>query len=444
MTEQSLHPDNISGQPALDLSSGESQQLNVKEDNLQSHSALNHSKSGDDNHSKPLNIKEQSLSELEQRVSILENAQLDADFVFKDFWAYAKATNEKIRSAKFLEVEDLAALRQRVDAACDRVKAFQDERNAAMDRISAIKRKFIEDKITKAKELIETDNNKSQNLLREILHFLKDEWGDKIKELNLDPMDQQVKMNKDDQEACWEFWRQVSDQCFVYYREIKQNNFIRLRNELYALADVVNNAEPLDAINAIKEFQKNLKGIALEKNDWEEIRTEINNLWERADQRFKAFKSLRNQQRIERRKKMSQRLEHWRIRQEANIQKFNDLISRNFDVITKIENHIEKLQRDLAGARSADFKLKIESWIKEQQEKVADIQKTNRELNQKIASIEKKIERVEAGEDPFADKPDNNAVSDNSIENKFENHIGEQADSESLINPAPDNHESHS
>ncbi len=382
----------------------------------------------------PENITEQTQSELEQRVLVLENAQLDADFVFKDFWAYAKSTNEKIRSSKFLEPELLAELRERVDAACERVKAFQDERSAAIDRISNTKRKFIEEKVTTAKDLIESDNNKSQILLREILPLLKDEWGEKGKELGLDEQHLSVKMNKDDHDACWHFWRQVNDQCFIFYREIKQNNFIRLRNELYALADVVNNAEPFDALNAIKEFQKNIKGTVLEKTDWEEVRTEINNLWERADQRFKTFKSQRNQQRIERKKKMNQRFEHWRVRQEANIQKFNDLISRNFDVVTKIENHIEKLQRDLTNARNPDFKQKIEGWIKEQQEKAADIQKTNRELNQKIASIEKKIEQVDAGADPFADKHDHHQTAENNAAQNIESSLEDETSTDPTSN----------
>jgi hypothetical protein len=391
----------------------------------------------------PDNISEQTQSELEQRVTILETAQLDPDFVFKDFWAYARITNEKIRSSKFLDPEWLAALRKRVDAACERVKNYQDERNAAIDRISGIKRKYIEEKITTAKDLIDKDNNKSQNLLRDILPLLKDDWKDAGKELGLSEQELSVKMNKDDHDACWLYWRQVNDQCFIHYREIKQNNFIRLRNELYALADVVNNAEPFDAITAIKEFQKSIKGIVLEKTDWDEVRTELNNLWERADQRFKTFKSQLNQQRLERKKKLNQRLEHWRIRQEANIQKFNDIISRNFDVITKIESHIEKLQRDLTYARNPDFKTKIERWIKEQQDKINDIQKTNRELNQKIAAIEKKIEQVDAGADPYAVRPENNHTQLNESQVETTNNIPHETTSE-IISPLNENHETES
>jgi hypothetical protein len=350
------------------------------------------------------NISEQTQQDLDARVVVLETVQLDNTIVFKDYWAYARLTNEKIRSSKFLDPEYLAQLRERVDAACERVKQYQDDYNSALDKVSAIKRKYIEEKIQSAKDIIESDNNKSQTALRELLSLLKDEWGEKIKELGLTEDQYAIKMNKDDHDACWLFWRQVNDQCFIYYREIKQNNFIRLRNELYALADVVNNVEPFDALNAIKEFQKSIKGVVLEKTDWEEVRAELNSLWERADQRFKTFKSQRNQDRLERRKKLDKRRDNWRVRQEANIQKFNDLISKNFDVIIKIENHLEKLQNDLINARNESFKSKLETWIKEQQSKIADIQKANRELNQKIASIEKKIERVEAGEDPYADK----------------------------------------
>lgn len=353
------------------------------------------------------NISEQTQQELEQRVAVLENVLLDNSIVFKEYWAYAKSTNERIRSSKFLEPEYLSALRARVDAACERVKQFQDEFNAAIDKISAIKRKYIEEKIQEAKDIIDSDNNKSQHILRDILPLLKDDWGDRIKELGLNEDQFSIKMNKDDHDACWLYWRQVNDQCFIHYREIKQNNFIRVRNELYALADVVNNAEPFDALNAIKEFQKSIKGIVLEKTDWEEVRTELNNLWERADQRFKTYKSQKNQNRIERLKKLDKRRDNWRVRQETNIQKFNDLISKNFDVITKIENHVEKLQNDLLHARNESFKAKLETWIKEQQEKIADIQKTNRDLNQKIAAIEKKIERVEEGEDPYNEKQEN-------------------------------------
>ncbi len=388
------------------------------------------------------NISEQTQQELEQRITVLETVLLDNSIVFKEYWAYAKSTNEKIRSSKFLEPEYLSALRARVDAACERVKQFQDEFNAAIDKVSAIKRKYIDEQIQHAKDIIDTDNNKSQSLLRDLLTLLKDEWGEKIKELGLSEDQYSIKMNKDDHDACWLFWRQVNDQCFIYYREIKQNNFIRVRNELYALADVVNNAEPFDALNAIKEFQKSIKGIVLEKTDWDEVRTELNNLWERADQRFKTYKSQKNQERIDRRKKLDKRLDNWRVRQETNIQKFNDLISKNFDVITKIENHVEKLQNDLLHARNESFKAKLETWIKEQLEKIADIQKTNRELNQKIAAVEKKMERIEAGEDPYNEKPEN-GHSESPVENPEQNnHPGETEDV--IINPSTNENETQS
>ncbi len=383
----------------------------------------------------PENISEQTQQELEQRTVVLENAPLDASFDFKEFWAYTKATNERIRSSKFLDPEILAGLRSRVDAACERVKQYQDTRSAFVDGVSALKRKYIEERISRAKEIIESDNNKSQLLLREILPLLKDEWKKTMPDLSLTDDEVNIKMNKDDREACWLYWRQVNDQCFIFHRELKQNNFIRLRNELYALADIVNNAEPLDALTAIKEFQKTLKGTVMEKSDWDEVRAEVNSLWERADQRFKTFKSQRSQDRIERRKKMDKHREHWRVRQETNIQKFNDLISKNFDVITKIENHIEKLQGDLLRARNNDFKAKIETWINEQQDKIADIQKANRELNQKIASVEEKMERVAAGEDPYADKQANRAVKNSTPIQ--ENNLSSDASIDSSLTNAP-------
>ncbi len=340
------------------------------------------------------NITEQALTQLEQKVTALENVTYETLTTFKQFWADAKDLNELIRSSRFIDAEILAPYRQRVDAVCEKVKAHQDSISQKSEKVSQTKRAYIEGKIQQAKELIPTDNQKSQRVLREALACLKDDWS-AAKDLQLDEKEMGVRMTRDDHDASWLLWKQVNEECFVHFKEQKQNNYIAISNDVYTLGETVENADPRDALEAIKEFQKKLKGLVLEKTDWEELRLTLNKYWERADERFKALKGQMKEGRMRRATHMEKRIEFWKTRQEANIQKFNELISKNFDVITRIEQHTEKLQGDLEAARSEQFKEKVSGWIKEQQDKIAAIQKANRELNEKIADIESKMERVD-------------------------------------------------
>ena len=349
------------------------------------------------------NISEQALAKLEQKVTALESLDLQTLTTFKQFWADAKDLNELIRSSRFIDPEVLSAYRQRVDAVCEKVKAHQDELALKTDKVSQTKRAYVEAKIQEAKDLIQSDNQKSQKILRDALACLKDDWSN-AKELQLEEAERNVRMTRDDHDACWLLWKQVNEECFVRFKEQKQNNYIAISNDVYTLGETVENADPRDALDAIKDFQKKLKGLVLEKTDWEELRLTLNKYWERADQRFKALKGQLKEGRMRRASHMERRIEFWKTRQDANIQKFNELISKNFDVITRIEQHIEKLQGDLIAARSEQFKEKVQGWINEQQEKIAAIQKANRELNEKIADIEDKMSKVE--EDGLPDRPD--------------------------------------
>lgn len=351
--------------------------------------------------STPVNITEQAVTQIENKVAALEATDIKALITYKEFWAAAKYVNELIRSSKFLDVELLAAFRTRIDAICEQVKTIQDDKGKTLDKVSQVKREAIEQKIALAKSLITSENQKAQDILKEALANIKNDWGKEIAALNLTDLEAQVKMSREDQEAVWLLWKQVNEESFVHFKEIKQNNYIRISNEVYALGELVENADPFDAIEAIKEFQIKLKGLVLEKTDWDELRATLSKYWNRADERFKSNKANRNSQRIDRKKALDQRKEHWQVRQESNIQKFNDLISKNFDVITKIEHHIEKLEGDLLAARSEEFKTKLQGWIKEQKDKIEDIIKSNRELNDKIADIENKITEVENGKDPY-------------------------------------------
>lgn len=354
-------------------------------------------------HTTPANISEQAVAHLEEKVAALEAVNYEGLTTFKNFWADAKSANELLHSSRFLDADILSAFRARVDAVCEKVKAHQDTLSQKSEQVSQAKRAYIEGKVQQAKEMLQTDNAKAQKLLRDALACLKDDWSN-AKDLQLEEGQINVRMNRDDHDACWLLWKQVNEECFVHFKEQKQNNYIAISNDVYTLGETVENADPRDALDAIKEFQKKLKGLVLEKTDWEELRTTLNKYWERADQRFKAMKSQFQQGRMHRKEQMERRVEHWKTRQEANIQKFNELISKNFDVITRIEQHMEKLQGDLLAARSEQFKEKVSGWIKEQQEKIAAIQKANRELNEKIADIESKVATVEV--EGLPDRPE--------------------------------------
>jgi len=353
--------------------------------------------------STPANISEQAVAQLEEKVAALEAVDFEGLTTFKNFWGDAKSANELIHSSRFLDTDVLNGFRQRVDAVCEKVKAHQDVLSQKSEQVSQTKRAYLEAKVQQAKEMLATDNAKAQKMLRDALACLKDDWSN-AKDLQLEEGQLGVRMNRDDHDACWLLWKQVNEECFVYFKEQKQNNYIAISNEVYTLGETVENADPRDALDAIKEFQKKLKGLVLEKGDWEELRLTLNKYWERADQRFKAVKSQYQQGRMNRNAHMAVRVEHWKTRQDANIQKFNELISKNFDVITRIEQHMEKLQGDLQAARSEQFKEKVSGWIKEQQDKIAAIQKANRELNEKIADIESKMSKVE--EEGLPDRPE--------------------------------------
>ena len=88
---------------------------------------------------------------------------------------------------------------------------------------------------------------------------------------------------------------------------------------------------------------------------------------------------------------LQEKYTEWRNRMEDNVDRWSSLIQKNEDVISRIENQIDHCQDLEQDARSSDFAYTVRGWIEEKYQKINDIRQTNRELEEKIRSVQNKL-----------------------------------------------------
>jgi uncharacterized coiled-coil DUF342 family protein len=141
------------------------------------------------------------------------------------------------------------------------------------------------------------------------------------------------------------------------------------------------------------------------------LKTDLNKAWETMKEEQEVKKKERDEKRVEWNKKQQDflkmlegRLENqiaYKAKQESYLQNQNEFVKRFESRIPQQKEYIEKLHEQLidlekkhATAWTDSFKTKVEEWMKEKKDKIADVEKDIEILKEKIADINKKAEEL--------------------------------------------------
>jgi translation initiation factor 2B subunit (eIF-2B alpha/beta/delta family) len=95
----------------------------------------------------------------------------------------------------------------------------------------------------------------------------------------------------------------------------------------------------------------------------------------------------------EKRKEKKQQFVDWLSKQKDGLDKLRAVKQKAEEALDRIRKNLEENRSRLTDARSGDFADKVQIWVKESEEKEADILKSISDLNHKIDEIEGKLKK---------------------------------------------------
>jgi acyl-CoA reductase-like NAD-dependent aldehyde dehydrogenase len=133
--------------------------------------------------------------------------------------------------------------------------------------------------------------------------------------------------------------------------------------------------DPHAAKERIKRANVEMKQNPMNSEQYSAIRQMLDEAWEAAT------------------KTASEKQDEWRERMENHVERWTELYEKNEDVVAKLEQQIEECEEMESNAKSDDFAERVRGWIDEKMAKIRDIQRTNRELEEKIRSAKSKLSK---------------------------------------------------
>ncbi len=159
------------------------------------------------------------------------------------------------------------------------------------------------------------------------------------------------------------------------------------------------NASTVQYVRILQEAQTEMRNLWLRKGDKEKYLEKIDELWG-------ALK--------EKKKQRKQQFENWLEKQREGLEKLRSVKLKAEDGLARIRKNLEDNRTRLPEARTDEHRQRIESWIKEGEEKEADILRSIADIDKKIAEIEHKLKRHNTKAPSSTEEVNNQEDSDNS------------------------------
>jgi hypothetical protein len=206
---------------------------------------------------------------------------------------------------------------------------------------------------------------KANDMLQEVLEMMKDK---------------SERMLHEDHEVCWQRWLEVKETAKWKRKEISDFNYGHFKNEAYKAKGWAEEL-PKDATQQVKDVQQAMKGRTMERWQYDEINTVLDEAWTIASAAFR------------------RRRQEWERRHEEGQQKMRDAKARRLEAIEyrqgKISDRqyqIDKCRSMLCDARSDDFRRRVEGWIEEHYDKIREIEDQIRDLENAVRDIDSKLD----------------------------------------------------
>lgn len=187
-------------------------------------------------------------------------------------------------------------------------------------------------------------------------------------------------LRREDHQECWESWNEMNTRLQDRRVEICSLCYRGFQSEVSAVSDVAVYGDPHEAHAAIKRIQARIKVADLTREQRDSLRDSLAVWWDRASDRIAS-------------KKAEGQRKHalWRSQMGEKIDRLESLQSKNESVMRNLRNQITELSGQIAVARSADWAERARGWINEKYEKIADIQRTNDDLERTIRDIKDRL-----------------------------------------------------
>lgn len=298
---------------------------------------------------------------------------------FGEFWAHVKRINEIFKTLKPLRQEDRERLWMELGSICEAAKKGVERRGLQSEGKRDLILNKIRDAATLAWGLTSTEEfSLAEAALREAMQWMKSGWEGftfttKIfQEMVL--LDDGV-LTKKDRDRCWQEWKRVKEILNLKRAEVHRDTYKYFRNRaLDALEEAKH--EPREAKSTVKEIHRELKGVQMNREQFQDVHDILNKAWEEASEHLKQGyqKRLSNHQ-------------GWVERMQGHIERWRGLIEKNEGVIANLYRQIDRCEEMEGSARTPEFADEVRGWINEKYQKIGDIEGTNKELGEKIRSV---------------------------------------------------------
>lgn len=299
----------------------------------------------------------------------LENSYQNKNIIdYQPFWTHTKQITELFRTLKPLNHEVREVLWGRFNGICEEVKDIQREQKEKQSKLSIEKKILIFKKLSDLTTSIESASTSSslgsiQQSLNNILQLMKNE---KNEENHVTDIILSTKLTYDDQNECWTSWKNANDLLQTRRSELISSFFRIFHEKADEIREMAQNNDPYAAKEQIRQFQIELKNAIMKPEQFQEIRSIIDESWKIASNRIEEIKKEAAQRAI------------------GNIERWEQLIINNELIIDQLEAQIEECKVMEKDATSYEFALKVKSWIEEKTEKIERIQATIADLKQRI------------------------------------------------------------
>lgn len=335
------------------------------------------------------NFKEKAksnASEIEREIENLRYNHLDSNapflttrYHYREFWVHAKEILEMFKSLNLLR-EDRERLWKSYQDICEDVKRKQNEERGESKRNREIIESLITDAYFHAEGSSDKEGlDKAKSMQSEALQLMKER-----------------RLFREDREHCWKYWREVNEKIHWKRHSLWESNFLRAKEDVSRCLNTAYYGDPYDALKEIKEVQRSMRGVYMNKDQRHEIFDTLGDAWNKATSRIneiKEEKRRKHEEYLRRKEEREIKYQEWRERMESNIERWEKNIEKAEYTISKIEANIAKLEDMAANARTDAYAERVRGWIEENYQRIQDIRESIREWESKIYSVRGKLNR---------------------------------------------------
>jgi hypothetical protein len=113
--------------------------------------------------------------------------------------------------------------------------------------------------------------------------------------------------------------------------------------------------------------------------------------WQTWKERRQGALAERNKERQERHDRRTAKQEEWRAKQNAFVDRLEEAEYKLESALSHRQEHLEKLLGQYAGARSDDYRSRVEGWIEEERGRISDIEAKLSGVRAKLADARAKL-----------------------------------------------------